>query len=104
MKRYGIPSCSSAALVGSCKWATNAAWTAQSTAIPQATSSRSSYDPMARGKGTGQPKGIVETTLAGVNPQNKDYGAVVADWRKEVFETTVDRDLPVEYFCPLPGS
>src|ERR1700751_4582215 len=63
----------------------------QSTAIPPTTSSRSSYDPMAQGKGTGQPKGIVETTLAGVNPQNKDYGAVVADWRKEVFETTVNR-------------
>ena len=65
--------------------------TAQSTAIPPATSSRSSYDPMARGKGTGQPKGIVETTLAGVNPQNKDYGVTVGDWRKEVFENTIGR-------------
>ena len=65
--------------------------TAQSTAIPPTTWSRSSYDPVAQGKGTGQPKGIVETTLAGVNPQNKDYGSVVADWRKEVFETTVNR-------------
>jgi hypothetical protein len=46
---------------------------------------------MTRGKGTVQPKGIVETTLAGVNPQNKDYGTVVADWRKEVFETAVNR-------------
>jgi hypothetical protein len=46
---------------------------------------------MARGKGTVQPKGIVETTLAGVNPQNKDYGTVVADWRKKVFETVVNR-------------
>jgi hypothetical protein len=63
----------------------------QSTALLQAPSSRSSYDPMARGKGTVQPKGIVETTLAGVNPQNKDYGTVVADWRKEVFETAVNR-------------
>jgi hypothetical protein len=62
-----------------------------STANPQAPSSRSSYDPMARGKGTVQPKGIVETTLPGINPQNKDYGAVVADWRKEVFETAVNR-------------
>jgi hypothetical protein len=52
--------------------------------------SRSSYDPMAQGKGTGQPaKGIIETTLAGVNPQNKDYGAVIADWRKEIVEQTV---------------
>jgi hypothetical protein len=63
----------------------------QSTANPQASSSRSSYDPMARGKGTVQPKGIVETTLAGINPQNKDYGTVVADWRKEVFDTAVNR-------------
>lgn len=62
----------------------------QSTANPQAPD-RSSYDPMARGKGNVQPKGIVETTLAGVNPKNKDYGTVVADWRKEVFETTVNR-------------
>jgi hypothetical protein len=63
----------------------------QSTANPRAPSSRSSYDPMALGKGTVQPKGIVETTLAGINPQNKDYGTVVADWRKEVFETAVNR-------------
>src|SRR5580698_1070274 len=63
----------------------------QSTANPQAASSRSSYDPMVRGKASVQPKGIVETTLAGINPQNKDYGTVVADWRKEVFETAVNR-------------
>jgi hypothetical protein len=51
---------------------------------------RSSYDPMAHGKGSGQPpKGIIETTLAGVNPQNKDYGALIADWRKEIFEQTL---------------
>jgi len=46
---------------------------------------------MAGGRDTGHPKGIVETTLAQVNPQNKDYGAIIADWRKEVFETTVNR-------------
>jgi hypothetical protein len=63
----------------------------RSTANPQASSSRSSYDPMVRGKGTVQSKGIVETTLAGINPQNKDYGTVVADWRKEVFDTAVNR-------------
>ncbi len=63
----------------------------QSPANPQAPLGRSSYDPMARGKGTLQPKGIVETTLAGINPQDKDYGAVVADWRKEVFDTAVNR-------------
>jgi hypothetical protein len=57
----------------------------------QASSGRSSYDPMAQTKGNSQPKGIVETTLAGVNPQNKDYGSVIAEWRKEVFETTVNR-------------
>jgi hypothetical protein len=62
-----------------------------STANPQAPSSRSSYDPMARGKGTVEPKGVVETTLAGINPQNKDYGTVVADWRKDVFDTAVNR-------------
>jgi hypothetical protein len=63
----------------------------QATANPQAPSSRRSYDPMAHGKANVQPKGIVETTLAGINPQNKDYGTVVADWRKEVFETAVNR-------------
>ena len=62
-----------------------------STANTQAPSSRSSYDPMARGKGTVEPKGVVETTLAGINPQNKDYGTVVADWRKEVFDAAVNR-------------
>lgn len=64
------------------------------------TSGRASYDPMARGKGSsGQPKGIVETTLAGVNPHNTDYGAVVEDWRKEIFENT----LHEFYFWVLIG-
>jgi hypothetical protein len=44
---------------------------------------------MAQGRGTGQPKGIVETTLAGVNPRNTDYGILVTDWRKEIFENTL---------------
>jgi len=61
---------------------------------------RASYDPMAHGKGTDQPKGIVETTLAGVNPQDKDYGSMVADWRKEVFENT----LQTFYFWGLLGT
>ena len=52
---------------------------------------RSSYDPMSAGKGNGLPKGIVGTTLAGVNPENKDYGVVVGGWRKEVFETAITR-------------
>jgi len=50
---------------------------------------RSSYDPMSRQWQTQQHKGIVEKTLAGINPQDKDYGAVVGDWRKEVFENTL---------------
>jgi hypothetical protein len=50
---------------------------------------RSSYDPMAHQRQAQRHKGIIETTLAGINPQNKDYGAVVGDWRKEVFENTL---------------
>ena len=50
---------------------------------------RSSYDPMAHQWQAQRHKGIIETTLAGINPQNKDYGAVVGDWRKEVFENTL---------------
>ncbi len=60
-------------------------------AATSSASTRSSYDPMARENGAAQPNGIVETTLAGVNPRDKDYGAVVAGWRKEVFENTIDR-------------
>ena len=67
---------------------------------PQPPAGRASYDPMAHGKETGQPKSIVETTLAGVNPQDKDYGSVVADWRKEVFENT----LQTLYFWGLLGT
>jgi hypothetical protein len=50
---------------------------------------RSSYDPMAHHWQAQRHKGIVETTLAGINPQNRNYGAVVGDWRKEVFENTL---------------
>ena len=50
---------------------------------------RSSYDPMAHQAQAKQPKGIVETTLAGINPQNRDYGTQVGDWRKEVLEDTL---------------
>ena len=50
---------------------------------------RSSYDPMAHQWQAQRHKGIVETTLAGINPQNRNYGAVVGDWRKEVFESTL---------------
>jgi hypothetical protein len=65
----------------------------------QQSAGRASYDPMAHGKQAGQPKSIVETTLAGVNPQDKDYGSVVADWRKEVFENM----LQTFYFWGLLG-
>jgi hypothetical protein len=69
-------------------------------ALQQPASGRASYDPMARGKGSsGQPKGIVETTLAGVNPHNMDYGAVVEAWRKEIFENTLHKF----YFWALIG-
>lgn len=50
---------------------------------------RSSYDPMAHQWQAQRHKGIVETTLAGINPQNRNYGAVVGDWRKEAFENTL---------------
>ena len=72
----------------------------QTNPAPQQPAGRASYDPMTHGKQTGQPKGIVETTLAGVNPQDKDYGSVVADWRKEVFENT----LQTFYFWGLLGT
>jgi hypothetical protein len=58
---------------------------------PPRPSARSSYDPMAQGNIGKAPKGIVETTLAGINPSGKDYGQAVADWRKEVFENTLER-------------
>jgi hypothetical protein len=90
MKRYGMLVVMLLLTLGAASGQQGQPRTARSTTIPQMTSSGSSYDPMAHGKGTGQPKGIVETTLAGLNPQNKDYGAVFADWRKEVFETTVN--------------
>lgn len=50
---------------------------------------RSSYDPMAHQWQAQRHKGIIETTLAGINPQDTNYGAVVGDWRKEVFENTL---------------
>jgi len=52
---------------------------------------RSAYDPMAQGKAIQPPKGIVESTLAGINPRDKDYGEVIQGWRKEVFENTLYR-------------
>lgn len=52
---------------------------------------RSSYDPMAHQWQAQRHKGIIETTLAGINPQDKNYGAVVGDWRKEIFENTLHK-------------
>lgn len=54
-------------------------------------SGRRSYDPMAHQWQAQRHKGIIETTLAGINPQNRNYGAVVGDWRKEAFENTLHR-------------
>ena len=51
---------------------------------------RNSYDPLARATSGSQPKGIVETTLAGVNPHDKDYGQRIESWRREIFESTID--------------
>ena len=50
---------------------------------------RSSYDPMAHERQTKQQPGIIESALAGINPQNRDYGVQVGDWRKEVLEDTL---------------
>jgi hypothetical protein len=55
----------------------------------QGAAGRSSYDPMVRATGPRQPGGIVETTLAGVNPHDTDYGRVIEGWRKEIFENTI---------------
>lgn len=52
---------------------------------------RSSYDPMARQAQAKQPTGIIETTLAGINPQNRDYGVQVGEWRKEILEDTLHK-------------
>lgn len=50
---------------------------------------RSSYDPMAHQAQAKQPTGIIETTLAGINPQNRDYGTQVGEWRKEILGDTL---------------
>jgi hypothetical protein len=57
----------------------------------QSQTGRASYDPMTRGSANGQSKGIVEATLASVNPQNKDYGAEVEEWRRAFLAATVER-------------
>jgi hypothetical protein len=50
---------------------------------------RSAYDPMAHQAQAKQPTGMIETTLAGINRQDRDYGAQVGEWRKEVLEDTL---------------
>jgi hypothetical protein len=50
---------------------------------------RSAYDPMAHQAQAKQPTGMIETTLAGINPQDRDYGAQVGEWRKAVLEDTL---------------
>ncbi len=57
----------------------------------QSAPGRSSYDPMARAAGGRQPKGIVETTPAGVNPRDTDYGKAIEGWRKDIFENTIGK-------------
>ena len=59
------------------------------TAASALQSGRGSYDPMAHQWQTQRHNGIVETTLAGINPQNRNYSTGVGDWRKEVFENTL---------------
>jgi hypothetical protein len=50
---------------------------------------RSAYDPMAHQAQAKQPTAIIETTLAGINPQNRDYGVEVGEWRKAILEDTL---------------
>jgi hypothetical protein len=90
MKRAGLSAVLILVFLGATDGWQSEAQTPQS-AEARPSSNLGAYDPMTRGKGTGQPKGIVETTLSGVNPQNTDYGPVVADWRKELFEATINR-------------
>ena len=51
---------------------------------------RSSYDPGAMGAGKAQQQSGVAAALGKINPQDKDYGAVVEQGRMAVFEETVE--------------
>ena len=51
---------------------------------------RSSYDPGAMGAGKAQQQSGVAAALGKINPQDKDYGAVVEQGRVAVFEETVE--------------
>jgi hypothetical protein len=99
MKRAGLSAVLILVFLGATDGWQSEAQTPQS-AEARPSSNLGAYDPMTRGKGTGQPKGIVETTLSGVNPQNTDYGPVVADWRKELFEATINRIYLWGIFMP----
>ena len=51
---------------------------------------RSSYDPGAIGAGKAQQQSGVTAALGKINPQDKDYGAVIEQGRMTVFEETVE--------------
>ena len=51
---------------------------------------RSSYDPGAIGVGKAQQQSGVTAALGKINPQDKDYGAVIEQDRMAVFEETVE--------------
>ncbi len=51
---------------------------------------RSSYDPGAAGIGKGQQQSGVSAALKKVNPQDKDYGAVIEQGRVAAFEETIE--------------
>src|ERR1700688_3175928 len=51
---------------------------------------RSSYDPGAAGGAKGQQQSGVSAALQKINPQNKDYGAVIEHGRIAVFEQTAE--------------
>jgi DNA repair exonuclease SbcCD ATPase subunit len=59
------------------------------TAVGALQADRSSYDPMAHERQTKQQPGIIESTLAGINPKNRDYGAQVGESRKQILEDTL---------------
>lgn len=51
---------------------------------------RSSYDPGASLNAKGQQQSGVAAALQKVNPQDKDYGQLIDQWRIALFEQTVD--------------
>lgn len=51
---------------------------------------RSSYDPGAAGRAKGQQQSGISATLQKINPQDKDYGAVIEQGRIAVFEETIE--------------